>query len=193
MMVNKRVVLLVLAGLTLTSLMCCKTAKKLTTWTPPTGEYAFVEYYQVKEGKVLEGEVSPGRRIDGPTYSFLPETGEVQSFLNNNFDKDSLKLLLGRGLVLRGTQGGGMHSRLISVNNLPIKEDKLTIHGFGKDGMLSITWDDKDLNMIPGDVWVHSIMNVDTIDSPNGRAVVENTTTYSIKFFGYLKKDKFTY
>jgi hypothetical protein len=47
--------------------------------------------------------------------------------------------------------------------------------------------------MNPGDVWVHSVMNVDTIDSPNGRAVVENTTTYSIKFFGFLKKEKFTF
>lgn len=190
---NKKTLLLVLLGITLTTLFCCKTAKKISSWTPPSDEYAFVEYYQVNEGKVLEGEVSPGRRIDGPTYAFLPETGEVQSFMNSNFEKDSLSLLLGRGLVLRGTQGGGMHSRLIAAKRLPLSEDKLILHGFGKDGVLNVTWEDKELAMKPGDVWVHSIMKVDTIDSPRGMAVVENTTTYSIKFFGFLKKDKFTF
>ncbi len=190
---NKKLLLLVLLGLMLATLYCCKTSKKITSWSPPADEYAFIEYYQVNEGKVLEGKVPQGRRIDGPTYAFTPESGEVQSYLNNDFEKDSLKVLIGRGLVLRGTQGGGMHSRLIAAKKLPFSEDKIRVNSFAKDGVLSITWDGKDLMMNPGDVWVNTTTTIDTLFMQEGVAVVENSTTYTIKFFGYLKKDKFTY
>jgi hypothetical protein len=190
---NKKLLLFALLGVMLASLFCCKSTKKITTWLPPANEFAFIEYYQTNEGKVLEGIAPSGRRIDGPTYTFNQETGEVHSYLNTGFNKDSIIVLLGRGLVLRGTRGGGMHSRLIASKSLPVSEDKITINGFLKGGLLSVTWEDKELEMNPGDVWLKTTTTIDTLSFPDSEAIVENTTTYSIKFFGYLKKDKFTY
>lgn len=172
----------------LLGLLCCKTTKKVTTWQIPSDEYAFLEYYQTNEGRALEGNPPPGRRIDGPTYSFNPEAGELQSYLFNSFDKDSLKVIIGRGLVLRGTEGGGLHSRLIPSSKVPFTEEKLTVNSLTSEA-ISLSWGEKTLQMGAGDVWVEKSSTIDTLYLPEGRVVVENTTTYSIKYFGLLKKE----
>lgn len=170
------------------ALLCCKTTKKVATWQLPDDEYAFVEYYQTNEGVALEGNPPPGRRIDGPTYSFNPETGELHSYLLNNFDKDSIKVILGRGLVLRGTEGGGLHSRLIPSSKLPFSEDKLMVNSLSSEA-ISLSWGEKTIPMGAGDVWIEKTSTIDTLYLPEGRVIVENTITYSIKYFGLLKKE----
>ncbi|MGB4536574.1 MAG: hypothetical protein WBI34_10450, partial [Tenuifilaceae bacterium] len=76
-------------------------AKKVQSkaWHIPDDEYAFFEYYQLNEGKAIEGEAPPAKRIDGPTYSFSPTDGELNSYLAPSFGTDSLIAVLGRGLV----------------------------------------------------------------------------------------------
>jgi hypothetical protein len=184
-----RIIFSVLIAISVVLIFSCKSGKQATKWQIAPTEYAFVEYYQVNDGKVLEGEASPGRRIDGPTYSFNPETNEVMSFVNLKIEKDSLLLLIGRGLVLRGTQGGGMHSRLIEAKGLPIVDGKLIISKLTEKG-LYITWNATNIILNPGDVWENTTSKIDTLDSFNGRAVVENTTTYTIKFHGFFQKEK---
>jgi hypothetical protein len=184
-----RIVLISFATLLAIFAISCKSSKKVAKWQVAPNEYAFVEYFQVNDGKVLEGDVEPGRRIDGPTYSFNPESKEVMSYLSQSFNKDSLFLLLGRGLVLRGTQGGGMHSRLVEINSFPYVDGKLTIKSLNESG-LTIKWDGETFSINPGDVWERTITKTDSVDSYNGKAVVEIISTYTIKFHGFLQKEK---
>jgi hypothetical protein len=184
-----RIVLLSIVGLVAIFMFSCKSSKKVAKWQMAPNEYAFVEYYQTNDGRVIDGEVDPGRRIDGPTYSFNPETKEVMSYLSQSFNKDSLFLLLGRGLVLRGTQGGGMHSRLIEVNSFPYVDGKLTIQSINESGV-TIKWEEETFSINPGDMWERTITKTESIDSYNGKAVVEVISTYTIKFHGFLQKEK---
>ncbi|MDD2277692.1 MAG: hypothetical protein PHD06_06255 [Bacteroidales bacterium] len=167
----------------------CKTSSKITAWQMPENEYAFIEYYQTNEGKVIEGDPFPGRRIDGPTYAYSPETGEITSFASTSFNMDSLSIMLGKGLVLRGTQGGGMHSRLIPYTNVPFNEGKLEVMSIGLEG-IRIQWDGQPILLKVGEPKFNSSSEIDTIPSPDGRVIVENTTTYTIVFHGFLKKEK---
>lgn len=170
----------------------CKTSSRIAAWQMPDDEYAFIEYYQTNEGKALEGEPFPGRRIDGPTYAFSPEMGEVSSFIGINPNMDSLRVMLGKGLILRGTQGGGMHSRLLPYNNLPFTEGMLEVRSISSEGV-RVQWDGQPILLKAGEPWINSSSETDTIPSPNGMVIVENTTTYTIVFHGFLKKRKLLY
>lgn len=174
-------------GLVLTN--GCKTSSKIAAWQMPENEYAFIEYYQTNEGKVIEGDPFPGRRIDGPTYAYSSETGEITSFASTSFNMDSLSIMLGKGLVLRGTQGGGMHSRLIPHTSLPFTEGKLEVISIGHEG-IRVQWDGQPILLKVGEPKFNSSSEIDTIPSPDGMVIVENTTTYTIVFHGFLKKEK---
>ncbi|MDD2197366.1 MAG: hypothetical protein PHE03_09365 [Bacteroidales bacterium] len=170
----------------------CKTSSRIVAWQMPDDEYAFIEYYQTNEGKALQGEPFPGRRIDGPTYAFSPEMGEVSSFTGITPNMDSLRVLLGKGLILRGTEGGGMHSRLLPYNNLPFAEGMLEVRSICSDGV-RVQWDGQPILLKVGEPWINTSSETDTIPSPNGVVIIENTTTYTIVFHGFLKKEKLLY
>lgn len=167
----------------------CKVSSKVTAWQIPADEYVFIEYYQTNDGRALEGKPFPGRRIDGPTYAFNPETGELNSYAGVEYNTDSLRVMLGRGLVLRGTQGGGLHSRLIPHSTLSFEEGKLRVEGISPEGV-NVVWDNQPILLKVGEPWENRTVEVDTLSSPDGRVIVENTTTYTMVFHGFLKKEK---
>ncbi|MFP4557506.1 MAG: hypothetical protein ACLFNU_11605 [Bacteroidales bacterium] len=174
--------------ITIVLVFSCSTSK-VTGWLPPTDKFAFVEYYETQEGRAIEGTAPPGMRIDGPTYSFSEENQEINSFLNNEVSKDSLVLLVGRGVILRGTRGGGMHSRLVPAYNIPFIVEKLTVAKMTADGV-SFKWNDKDILLAPGESWVNTEQKTDTLINHQGdSAIVENSITHTIKFHGFLKKE----
>lgn len=168
----------------------CSIKGKVNTWQPPASEFAFVEFYETQEGRAIEGEAPPGMRIDGPTYSYRDDAQEINSFYNNEINKDSLVLLLGRGVILRGTRGGGMHSRLVPAYTIPFSMDALTVNKLNAEGV-SLKWNDNDIKLAPGESWVDSKSKIDTLVNHEGnRAIIENTTTYTLRFHGFIKKEK---
>ena len=176
--------------LALVLIYSCSTKGKVTTWLPPASEFAFVEFYETQEGRAIEGEAPPGMRIDGPTYSYRDDAKEINSFYNNEISKDSLILLLGRGLILRGTRGGGMHSRLVPAYSIPFSIDVLAATKINADG-ISFRWNDKEIKLAPGESWVDTKSKIDTLINHEGkRAIIENTTTYTLRYHGFIKKEK---
>ncbi len=166
-------------------------AKKVQSkaWHIPDDEYAFFEYYQLNEGKAIEGEAPPAMRIDGPSYSFSPTDGELSSYLTPSFSKDSIIAVLGRGLVLRGTEGGGLHNRLIPINQLPFTEEAITIEGITAESLLFDLKGEK-VTLAKGQEWKKVMQSVDTLFLPDGNVVIEKTKTQRVIFHGLLKKDK---
>jgi hypothetical protein len=171
----------------------CRVKKNnASLWQPPVDEYAFVEYYQVNEGIALEGTPPPGRRIDGPTYSFSPELGELTSYISSPFSKDSLLLVLARGLVLRGTEGGGLHSRLIPVFSLPFTESSITIEAISSNEVHFLL-DEQRVSIPIGQEWVRKTESIDTLSFPEGNVIVQRSKSVRVIFHGFLKKEKLTF
>ena len=180
--------LLVLSIFLMSQLLSCKTGRHAASWTPSTDEYAFVEYYVTMDGRALEGEPPPSMRIHGPTYSFNSEQGEVYSFRENMFNLDTLVLLVGRGMVRRGTQGGGMHSQLVATKSLPLELEQLEIFSLHKE-RIQFKWKDEEFSLAYGESWAKEFVSLDTfINHVGDTVIVENTTSHSVVFHGLLKK-----
>ncbi len=174
---------------TLSLLGGCKKGNKETTWKPPADQFAFVEYYITYDGKPLEGNPPPGMRIDGPTYIFNSENGEIDSYMESNFSMDTISTVVGVGRIRRGTEGGGLSSRLVGVKNLPFSDANFTIDGFTSESML-FRFKDENLSLKAGEEWQKVFESIDTIPGINGEnAIVQRTITHQVNFRGFYKKD----
>ncbi|MFO8022042.1 MAG: hypothetical protein R6U65_06225, partial [Perlabentimonas sp.] len=92
--------------------------------------------------------------------------------------------------ILRGTRGGGMHSRLVPAYKIPFSMDALTATKMNAEGV-TFKWNDKEIKLAPGESWADSIIKMDTLINHEGnRAIIENTTTYTLRFHGFIKKEK---
>ena len=101
----------------------CKSSKNSKqTWNPQKDHFAFIEYYVTYDGKAIEGIPPQGMRIDGPTYTFEKEQGIVRSYMDTNFIPDTVSIIMGIGRIRRGTEGGGLSSRLAGSSKLPVSK-----------------------------------------------------------------------
>jgi len=168
----------------------CRAKKNQSqSWQPPSDEYAFIEYYQINDGKALEGVAPLGMRIDGPTYSYSSIDGEVSSYLTPSFSKDTLMAILARGLVLRGTAGGGLHSRLIPIAKFPFTEALITIEAISSNDILFELEGEK-VTLPIGQEWEKITQTIDTLSLPDGNVIIQKSITQRVVFHGYLKKEK---
>ncbi len=167
----------------------CKAKKNQShAWHPPSDEYAFIEYYQINDGKEIEGIAPPGMRIDGPTYSYSSIDGEVSSYLTPSFSKDTLVAVLARGLVLRGTAGGGLHSRLIPISKFPFTEAIITIESISSND-IKFELEGERVILPVGQEWEKITQSIDTLSLPDGNVIIQKSTTQRVVFHGFLKKE----
>jgi hypothetical protein len=175
--------------LSLVMIGCRAKKNQSKNWQPPSDEYAFIEYYQINDGKEIEGIAPPGMRIDGPTYSYSSNDGEVSSYLTPSFNKDTIIAVLARGLVLRGTAGGGLHSRLIPINKLPFTEALITIASISSNDV-QFELEGESVILPVGQEWEKITQSIDTLSLPDGNVIIQKSTTQRVVFHGFLKKEK---
>lgn len=175
----------------------CNISKKPITITKQaedefikSNQYAFIEFIQIQEGLVLEGNALEGRRIDGPTYRFDKETMQLESYRELNFSFDTVKAILGNGVILKGAAGSGVSLRLSAISKFPYTMNKLTILGISSKG-LSIVFDEKEQLVKEGEQWETSSTNIDTLKYGT-HTIIKYTTTSSIRYHGLIDKNRAT-
>lgn len=171
------------------SLYACKGTQKAGKWKAPKDSFVFIEYYTTQEGKVMIGQVFPGRQIHGPTYTYSAESKEISSIGEYPFSIDTMQILVGKGLILRGSVGGGMHSELMPYASLPVVEDNFEVVGLTRKGM-HIIWKGEPITLPIGERWTTTETALDTLVMPNGKTISEITTTYSVVYHGVMPKEK---
>lgn len=149
-------------------------------------QVAFVEFIQTQDGKVISGYAPKGRRIDGPTYRFDSEARKLEIIRKEDFLLDTVKIILGNGRILKGAAGSGLSMRISAIGKLPFSMYNLTIKEVNAEG-LSINFDGKPVVIKEGEKWETSTSKIDTIKMENP-AVINYTTTYSIKYHGLINK-----
>ncbi len=188
---KKTIVLLALVSIFILPVLCgCKTSKKVGKLPTSSDVFAFIEFYQTNEGETLEGTPIQGPHIHGPNYTFNNDTGELFA-LNSSISKDALRILLGKGLILKGSKGGGIHTELISYTELPIVDGKLKITSLSNQE-IEFLWEDSPVLLRVGEKWMNSFSAVDTVQIPQGEWIVKNTTTYMLVYHGMLQKKNLT-
>lgn len=169
---------------------CSPRGEKAAPWFFPPDQYVFIEYRIEEDGRVLEGNYPSGPMIDFPTYMYDPHRGEIASRDFPFEINDTLKVVLGKSLALRGTAGGGISSRLYGAYQLPFTTDDITILRIENDGTARVRLRTEVLVIPAGDEWRRSQTRRDTIGTFRDRAVAEFTKTERIVNHGVLEKAK---
>lgn len=165
-------------------LPACSSKNKMSKSAGAQNEFAFIEFFQTSEGKILQGKVPPGRRIDSPTYSFNKDTRVLQVFRSESFAVDSLVAVLGTGKILKGAAGSGVSSVLIGINKLPFSYSDLEILKIDPKS-ISIRYKDESITLQIGQEWTKSKTETDTIKLEEV-SIVEILSTTKIQFHGFL-------
>ncbi|MEW5846986.1 MAG: hypothetical protein AB1777_12085 [Bacteroidota bacterium] len=146
----------------------------------------FIEFYTITEGKALSGAPVQGRRIDGPGYSYNPETQKLDIYRNNLSDSLNIKLYLGVGKVLKGTAGQGVSSTVIGVSNFPYTVNNLTISK-ATNTIVYCLLKGKRFELRPGQEYLITESKTDSL--PNS-SVVQTTTTWKVTFTGFVNQNQ---
>jgi len=164
-------------------LLSCASSSKTGKVQEKNDFIPFVEFYTITEGKTLSGNANPGRRIDGPGYSYDSVSQKLEIYRKNLTDTLNIKLYLGVGKVLTGTAGLGVSSTIIGVNNLPFTHNDFTITHATKS-KVNCLLKGKKFVLIPSQEYSLSETKIDSL--PNS-TIVQTTTTWKVTFKGFVK------
>ncbi len=167
-------------------LSSCSSKKSATQEFNLNKGFAFVEYYQTSEAKVISGSIPSGRRIDSPTYRYNNENGSVESYRRLSFNPDTVILVLGTGRILKGAAGSGVSSLLVGVSKLPLSYGELKIIAIGKEN-LKVEFKGEKITIATSSIWEKTTEYNDTINDQS--AILRRTITDRISFHGFIPKD----
>lgn len=179
---------LALSALSLAILLSGCSSKKSVTQESfkQSNSFAFVEYYQTSEAKVISGSIPSGRRIDSPTYHYNKENSTVESYRNLSFKPDTVILVLGTGRILKGAAGSGVSSLLIGTNKLPLSYGELKIIAIGKESV-KVELKGEKITIATSSKWEKTSEYNDTINDQS--TILRRTITDRISFHGFIPKD----
>lgn len=177
---------LFIGSLAIISLQACNTKKLSNDFSVPKDQFAFIEYYQTTDGRIIQGQKLPGKRIDFPTYTFDLESKVIRSRNDLNFSGDTVQVLLGTGKVLKGAAGSGVSSVLIGIKKLPYSYSELEIVAVDSKTM-SIKYGGENITLAVGEELKRDITTRDTIHLDE-IVIVEKTVENRIVFHGFIPK-----
>jgi len=177
---------IITTGVAFALLLSCASSSKTEKVPGKNNLIPFVEFYTITEGKALSGNATPGRRIDGPGYSYDSVSQKLEIYRNNLTDTLNIKLYLGVGKVLKGTAGQGVSSTIIGVNNLPFTHNDYTIT-HATNSKVNCLFKGKKFVLIPNQEYSLSETKIDSL--PNS-TIVQTTIIWRITFTGLVRKNK---
>jgi hypothetical protein len=152
-----------------------------TAW--PSGDRVlFVEHYMLANGTVIEGK-APFRSVNFPTYWYNENTKQ----LNGKIDfpiNDSLSLIFGDVLTLKGNFGAGTGNKLFGVYSLPVHADQAYIYGMDVSGNIAMHVNQKTLILKPGESYTFSQNET----SKDNGAVIEIKYDHTYVNHGFINK-----
>jgi hypothetical protein len=167
---------------------CTAKVNKTVPWEFGKETFIFIELRVAEDGKVIQGNYPPGRNIDGPAYNFDERARTLEARHISHATADSLKVILGRRLTLRGAAGGGVASRLFGVFKFPYENEEVILNGVDRNGRAYVQYLDKELIIESESEWVYTVTRRDTVDIQQYSAIAEFTTTTRIINYGVLDK-----
>lgn len=187
---HKKFKIIAFTLITIFLLSCSASKQQINTDFIKPNQVAFIEFIQTQDGKAIKGRVPEGRRIDGPGYHFDNESKKLEIVRKENFLIDTVKVILGNGRILKGAAGTGLSMRINAIGKLPFSMYNLKIKEVSNQG-LSIEFEGKPISIKEGEKWETTTSKIDTVkmESP---AIINYTTTYSIKYYGLIDKKSIT-
>lgn len=173
-------------GLVIILLFSCSSSASIEKPREENHLVPFVEFYSITEGKALSGTPYPGKRIDGPGYSYDPMAQKLDIYRHNITDSLNIKLYLGVGKVLKGTAGQGVSSTIIGVNHLPFTYNNFTITN-ATNYKVRFYFKGKQFVLKPNQ---EHLVTETKIDSLPNTTVLQTTTTWKVTFTGFVKQNQ---
>lgn len=134
----------------------------------------FLEHSLLANGTVVSGEV-PFRSVNFPNYWFNENTRQ----LNGNIDfalNDSLIVIYGDALTLRGDFGAGTGNKLFGIYSLPVKADQATIVSIDRYGTVGLNVNNQFVYLRPGQEYRFN--ETETLQEGKGKVKVEYQHVY---------------
>ncbi len=153
----------------------------------PADELAFIEYYVTFDGKAIKGSPPEGMRIDGPTYSFDPTEGVLNCQMSTITNPNEQIGVIGMGRVLRGTEGGGLSSRIDGISLLPYKTGELVVEKITKKD-ITVNLLGETFAIAIGENAKKIVERTDTLNYDVVPAIVQKTITYQVSYKGIIKR-----
>jgi hypothetical protein len=105
----------------------------------PNNKFVFLEVIEHQSAKIISSNSKyfavPGRLIDFPTYNYYDSIKELKTRDRSfSFNKDKMKLIIGKGLILEDYRGGGAATGLHSINYLPYYKGETAIYEIDSTG-----------------------------------------------------------
>lgn len=141
----------------------------------PGSRALFLEHYLLANGTVIEGK-SPFKSVNFPTYWYNENTRQ----LNGRIDfpvNDSLIMIFGDVLTLRGNFGGGTGNKLFGVYSLPVTADQAIIYSIDMSGNVVMNVNKKTFVLRPGESY--SYTENETLRENNALIEVQYNHTYA--------------
>lgn len=129
------------------------TGMPCTSYYAPSSTVPFLEHSLVANGTVISGSV-PFRSVNFPSYWFNENTRQLNGEIDFEVN-DSLALIFGDGLTLKGNFGAGTGNRLYGVYSLPVKADQAQILSVDRFGTIGMYVNGRTLFLRPGEQYVY--------------------------------------
>jgi hypothetical protein len=135
----------------------------------------FLEHSLVANGTVINGSV-PFRIVDFPSYWFNDNTKQLNGDLDFPIN-DSLQLIFGDVLTLKGNFGEGTGNKLYGAYTLPARANKAIIYSVDMAGDIIMDPNDRMMVLKPGDTYAYS--ENETLLEGNGTVKVRYDHIYT--------------
>lgn len=126
----------------------------------------FLEHNLIANGTVVNGTV-PFRSVNFPSYWFNENTRQLNGDIGFALD-DSLVMVFGDALTLKGNFGAGTGNKLFGINSLPARADKAVIYSADRYGTVGMFVNNRTVFLRPGQTYTYNETEV----LKEGRGVV---------------------
>lgn len=163
-------------------------SKSTTRSGIPVDKVIFVEYHSNTFGETITGTYPNFMYIDFPTYQVDEENQILQSvFSDPLFDvNDSLIAVIGSGISLSGTAGGGASTWLYPAYSLPAYVQEITLESVFENETVDVIYNNISIRLTQNESYSKSYTRVEE-DVEDGW-MIERKTTDTIKNYGFIEK-----
>ena len=142
----------------------------------------FLEHSLVANGTVVKGE-APVRSVNFPSYWYNENTRQINGKIGFQVN-NSLIMVFGDALTLKGDFGSGTGNKLFGVYGLPYKANEDIIYSTDLSGNVVMSINGKKEVLKPGDTYIYN--NSEQIK--DGNATIEVVYTHTYINHGFIDK-----
>ena len=166
----------------------CTNDKDVTTSPIPADKIILIEYHSNTFGEIINGTYPYFMYIDFPTYFINEEDKTLQSvFAEPMFEvNNSLIGVIGSGISLSGTAGGGASTWLYPAYSLPENAQEITLESVFENATVDIIYNNMSIRLLPNESYNKSYTRVQEDETEGWKC--EMVTTDTIKNYGLIEK-----